>query len=171
MAYLVRRAGGPLEIRETVATHAGPRARTLATFRGALTPEVLDLAAARARRPLDRAALEARAAALAVPVTARREDRAARELLAALRRGAAPDGVLVTLLRDALAPAPAAAVPAALADAAEWIGADAAARGRALRDLLRLSGRIAESRALRRERARERFPRFRSRRRRAAVTA
>jgi hypothetical protein len=167
MAYLVRRAGGPLEIRETHATRAGPRARTLATFRGALTPEVLDLAAARAARPLDREALARRAAELGVPVTARREDRAARELLSALRRGAAVDPVLVTQLRDALRDLPAATPPPALAEVGEWVGADDAARGRALRDLLRLSGRIAESRELRRERARPRFPRFHSRRRAA----
>jgi hypothetical protein len=165
MAYLVRRPDGKLEIREAVSTRRGPRSRTLSSFRGALTPERLERAAARATRPFDRTALAERAAALALPVTFRREDRAARELLAAIRAGAPIDPVLVTLLKDALAGLPCARAPEALAEVAEWVGAGEAERGRALRDLLRLSDRIASSRRLRRERRREGYPRFRSRRR------
>jgi hypothetical protein len=168
LAYLVRRASGRVEIRESVATPRGPRSRTLATFRGALTPEVVDEAQRRASRPLERARLEARAAALKVPVTERREDRPARELLAALRSGAAVDPVLVTLLKQALDPLPGVPAPAPLAEVAEWVGADSSRRGAALRDLLRLSDRIARSRQPGRARPQVPFPRFRSRRGRAA---
>lgn len=159
------RPEGRFDVREAVATAKGPRSRTLVTFRGALRPEVLEAAAARASTPFDRAALEARAAELGVPVSERREDRAARGLLASLRRGSRPHPLFVRLLRDALGALPEAPIPPRLAEAAEWLGADPAARGRALRDLLRLSDRIVRSRRLARSRRRRRFPRFRSRRR------
>jgi len=164
MAYLVRRSGDRFDLREAAATPAGPRSRTLATFRPPLTPEILERAAARATRPFDRAVLLARAAQLGVATTERREDRAARELLALLRGGAAIDPVLVTLLRDALAQAESAPVPERLAEVAEWVGASAARRGAALRDLLRLSDRIVRSRGAVRSRPKGAFPRFSSRR-------
>ncbi|RIL05259.1 MAG: hypothetical protein DCC71_11050 [Proteobacteria bacterium] len=164
MAYLVRRGGDRFDVRESVATPAGPRSRTLATFRARLTPEVLERAAARAERRFDRDALLAAAERLGLVTTERREDRAARELLAELRCGARIDPVLVTLLRDALASAESAPVPAALAEVAEWVGVPAARRGEALRDLLRVSDRIVRSRGPVRARAERAFPRFSSRR-------
>jgi hypothetical protein len=167
MAFFAVRPGGRLDIRESVATPAGPRSRTLASFRGALTPEVLERAERRAARPFDRARVLARAAALGVPTTERREDRAARTLLASLRAGGALDPALAAALRRELQAHAAAPPPAELADVAEWVGVGPEARGRALRDLLRLSDRIARSRRLPRTREAPRFPRFRSRRRRA----
>ncbi|HVN37427.1 MAG TPA: hypothetical protein VMW19_04540 [Myxococcota bacterium] len=164
MAYLARRPGGRFDIRESVLTARGPRSRTLATFRGSLTPEVLERAAHRATRPLDPALLRSRAAELGIPVSERRHDRAARELLGALRAGASLDPGLAHLLREALAAQPASPPPAALREVAEWIGADDALRGRALRDLLRVSDRIVRSRDPVREREAARFPRIRSRR-------
>jgi hypothetical protein len=164
MAYLVRRSGDRFDLREAAATRAGPRSRTLATFRPPLTPEILERATARATRPFDRSALLARAAQLGVATTERREDRAARELLALLRSGAAIDPVLVTLLRDALAQAASAPVPERLAEVAEWVGASAARRGAAVRDLLRLSDRIVQARGAVRSRPQRTFPRFSSRR-------
>jgi hypothetical protein len=161
MAYLFRRADGRLEIREAVATPRGPRARTLASFRGALGPEVLERAEARATRPFDRTALLARARALRIPAPARRGDAGARELLARLRAGAAIDPVLAALLREALAPA-AAEVPPELAEVAEWVGADDVRRGEALRGLLRVSDRALRGRDPVRKAARRSFPRFRS---------
>ncbi len=149
-------------------TARGPRSRTLATFRGALTPEILERAERRATRPFVRERLLARAAALGVPVTLRREERAARELLGLLRQGASVDPVLKSLLKSALEASPAAAVPAPLAEVSEWIGVDAARRGETLRDLLRLSDRIVRSRPPLRERPRVPFPRFASRRGRGA---
>jgi hypothetical protein len=166
MAYLARRRGGRIEIREAVTTREGPRSRTLASFRGALSPEVLDRAERRATRPLDRADLLARAASLGVAVAERRADDAARALLESLRRGAALDPALASLLRDALEQVPARG-PGDLGDVAEWIGADDTRRGAAMRDLLRLSDRIARSRERARTRPRKAFPRFRSRRGRA----
>ena len=164
MAYFAKRTGGRLDIREAVATPQGPRSRTLATFRGALTPEILERAERRATRPFTRERLLERAAALGVPVTERREERAARELLGLLRQGARVDPVLKTLLKRALDASPAVAVPAPLAEVSEWIGVDAARRGETLRDLVRLSDRIVRSRPLLRERSRAPFPRFSSRR-------
>lgn len=167
MAYFAKRTGGRFDIREALATPRGPRSRTLATFRGALTPETLERAERRAMRPLARGRLLARALALGIPITERREERAARELLRLLRRGASLDPVLKTLLKRALDASPAVAVPAPLADVSEWIGVDDARRGETLRDLVRLSDRIARSRPGLRERRRTAFPRFSSRRARA----
>jgi hypothetical protein len=60
---------------------------------------------------------------------------------------------------------PEAFLPEAVADVAEWVGASAAQRGAALRELLDLYGRIAASRPPSpRQRERPRFPRFSSRR-------
>jgi len=164
MAYLARRPGGRFDIRESVLTARGPRSRTLATFRGALSSEVIERAGRRATRPLDPDLLRARAAELGIPVSERRHDRAARELLAALREGARLDPGLAHLLREALAAQPASPPPARLREVAEWIGADDALRGRTLRDLLRVSDRIVRSREPVREREGARFPRIRSRR-------
>ena len=164
MAYFAKRTGGRLDIREAVATARGPRSRTLATFRGALTPEILERAERRAARPFARERLLERAVALGVPVTERREERAARELLGLLRQGASVDPVLKTLLKNALDSSAAACVPAPLAEVSEWIGVGAARRGETLRDLLRLSDRIVRSRPALREKPRVPFPRFSSRR-------
>ena len=168
MASLIRRRDGRLEIRETVGTPRGPRSRTLASFSGTLTPDVLDRAATRARRPFDRLRLLARATALGVPVTQRREERAARELLSQLRARVAIDPVLVTLLRRELERAPARPVPEELADVAEWLGAGPEERGEALRGLLRVTDRIVQSRPPIRSRSTPSFPRFSSQRDRAA---
>ena len=161
MASLCRRRDGRVEIRETRSTERGPRSTTLASFRGALTPDVLEQAAGRARRPFDRARLRERARELGIPVRTQRDDRAARALLAQLRDGTV-DPVLVGLLARALADAPAAPVPEPLAEVAEWLGASPAERGRALRGLLRVHDRIARGRPAPRRR-RTRFPRFQSR--------
>lgn len=145
-----------------MSTRRGPRARTLASFRGALGPDVLERAAARATRPFDRERLLARAEQLGVATTGRRADRAARELLAQLRRGGSVDPVVATLLRDALAAAAAPGPPAELADVAEWVGEDDARRGEALRGLLRVADRALRSRSGVRSRPRRPFPRFSS---------
>jgi hypothetical protein len=167
MAYLYQRPDGRIEIREAHASERGPRSRTLVSFRGALTPEHLDRAEARATRPLDRAALRARARARGVPVREAGAAAAARSLLARLRRGDALDPDLAAVLREALAPHAAPAVPAALAEVSEWLGASDAERGEALRDVLRLYGTVADSREPVRQRPAPGFPRFRSRAREA----
>src|SRR5262245_44994390 len=95
-----QRDEGRIEIREAHATARGPRSRTLASFRGALLPEHLERAEARAQRPFDRDAIRRRARELGIAVREESADEAARDLLARLRRGAALDPRLVTLLRE-----------------------------------------------------------------------
>jgi hypothetical protein len=165
MAYLVRRSPERFEIRESRATRRGPRSRVLASFSGALTRDVLERAAARATRPFDARALARRARSLGIAVSERSREPEARALLARLRRGAPLDPALAACLRRALARLPEAPVPESLAEVSEWVGASAAERGAALRELLDLYGRIARSRPPRRRRPRARFPRFSSRRR------
>ncbi len=61
MAYVVTRPRGRFEIRESVHTPKGPRARSLANF-GELSDEVLAAAHGRASRPFDVEAVRASAA-------------------------------------------------------------------------------------------------------------
>ena len=168
MAFLIRRGDGRIEIRESIATAAGPRARSLASVQKVLGPEAFERAARRATRPLDVEALRARALELGFPVSERREDRRARELLALLRAGGAIDPPLAAQLRDELAEHSADELPVGLAEVAEWVGADDRRRGEALRGLLRVSDRIVRGREPVRSRRRRRFPRFRSRKPRGA---
>ncbi len=58
MAYVVARPRGRFEIRESVHTPKGPRARSLANF-AHLDDEVLDRARRRASRPFDTEAVRA----------------------------------------------------------------------------------------------------------------
>jgi hypothetical protein len=162
MAYLVRRSPSRIEIRESRSTPKGPRSRVLASFAEPLSRDVLDRAAARATRPFDAAAILRRAHALGIRVLERSREPEARALLSRLRRGDPLDPVLAASLRRALERLPEAPVPESLAEVAEWVGASAAERGAALRDLLDLYGRIARERPRRRRRARARFPRFSS---------
>lgn len=162
MAYLVKRAGDQVEIRESHVTRNGPRSRQLARFTGALTPALLARAAARAKRPFDAEALLRRARVLGIPVATRAPEREARALLGRLRRGDALDPLMAELLTRALVGVPRAAVPEPLAEVAEWVGASATERGAALRDLLDAYGRIVASRPPVRERPQAPFPRFSS---------
>lgn len=146
MAYLYLRQNGQVEVRESRATPKGPRSRTLASFRGPLTRDVLDRAEARASTRFDRRAMVDRARAIGIRVLPDRADAAARELLAALRRGAPLDPVLAGVLKTALEPMEAAPVPDAVCDVIEWLGASDVERARALRDVLRLYDTIARSR-------------------------
>ena len=158
----IREQGRRWEIRECRRTERGPRQHVRATFREALTPETLDRAAEKARRPFDREALVARARELGIPVTRRRRFPEARALLACLQRGQALDPGLVTLLRAALEPLRATPVPEHLAEAAEWVGQPESARGRALRGLVRTADRIVRSRGPLRRRPEKAYPRFHS---------
>jgi hypothetical protein len=168
MAYVVARPSGRWELRESRSTPAGPRARTLATFR-ALTDEVLERAGARASRPLDREAVRASALRAGAPVADEDVNRAAGELLAQLAGGRRPRAALHRLLLDALqdervprladrAPSLEAAGTDNARAAAQWISCSAQARGEALRDLLLLGDRLPSPRT----RPVARFPRLRS---------
>jgi hypothetical protein len=158
----IRRQRDRYEIRECLVTPRGPRQISLTSFRGVLTPEVLDEAEAKARKPLDRVQLVARALRLGVPVSESRRHPGARNLLAALQRGAELEPTLVHLLASALERLDSRAVPAHLEDAAEWIGQPERERGMAIRGLLRTADRILRSRPPLRSPRQETFPRFSS---------
>src|SRR6202035_6029993 len=101
MAYFVTRDSGAWEIRESHNTDAGPRSRTLATFR-TLTPEVIERARARSTKDLDAAELRKTARRIGAPVAAPTPDRAAGELLASLATGHRPRPLLARLLMKSL---------------------------------------------------------------------
>jgi hypothetical protein len=67
MAYVVTRPKGRFEIRESIHTLKGPRARSLANF-AALTDEVLETARLRASRPFDVRTVRASARRAGAPV-------------------------------------------------------------------------------------------------------
>lgn len=101
MAYVVARPRGRFEIRESVHTPEGSRARSLANFTR-LTDEVLARAAARATRPFDPEAVRASAARAARPIERHRQPEmrafveSARKMAATLETrppaaGSAPD--------------------------------------------------------------------------------
>ena len=69
MAYVVARPKGRFEIRESLHTAAGPRARSLAGF-AVLTDDVLAKAAQRAQRPFDVEMVVASGRRAGVPVAA-----------------------------------------------------------------------------------------------------
>jgi hypothetical protein len=155
MAYLVTRPGGIWEVRESRSTTAGPRSRTLATFR-TLTPEVVERARARASGPLTDKDLRMAAVRAGAPVASEEANRAGAELLAALAAGGGPRPVLRRLLRDALQPDRATTSDSAR-EAGRWVAATAQQRGETLRDLLLLSDALPPRRI-----ARGRFPVLRS---------
>jgi len=158
----IRKQRDRYEIRECLMTPRGPRQLSLVSFRGVLTPELLDEAEAKARKPLERADLVARARRMEIPVSRRRRYPEARGLLAALQRGADLEPTLVQLLKTALERRDSRAVPPHLADAAEWIGQSERERGAALRGLLRTADRILRSRPPLRTPRKKIFPHFSS---------
>jgi hypothetical protein len=68
VAYVVARANGRFEIRESVHTSKGPRARSLANFE-LLTDGVLNKAAGRSTRPFDPVAVLGSADRVGAPIT------------------------------------------------------------------------------------------------------
>jgi hypothetical protein len=144
MAYVVPRHSGTWEIRESHATPAGPRSRTLASFR-TLTPEVLERAQARSSKTLDQGELRNAAARAGAAIAVDAPDRAAVDLLSELASGHAPRPILRRLLLDALQSDR--REPSSNAQAAAtWITASPQERGEALRDLLLLTDRLPPSR-------------------------
>ena len=85
MAYVVARPKGRFEIRESVHTPKGPRARSLANF-AHLDDEVLDRARQRASRPFDTAAVRVAAARVAANATVRHRRPETRRFVEASRR-------------------------------------------------------------------------------------
>ena len=93
MAFIVPTRKGTFEIRESRSTPAGPRSRTLATFKE-LTEETIEKAQVRAVKPPS--ADELREAALrgGAPVAPAPADRAAPDLLGRLAKGQSPNPML-----------------------------------------------------------------------------
>ncbi|HEX4126956.1 MAG TPA: hypothetical protein VHX67_05195 [Acidimicrobiales bacterium] len=88
MAYVVARPKGRFEIRESVHTPKGPRARSLANF-SHFSDEVLDRARRRASRPFDTEAVRAAAARVAArppAISLRHEQPETRHFVEASRR-------------------------------------------------------------------------------------
>jgi hypothetical protein len=103
MAYVVARPRGRYEVRESLHTPKGPRARSLAGFE-VLTDEVLAMAAQRSTRPFDAEAVLASAGRAGAPVrtgagiaegvrdSSRRFVEASRRMARSMRRGPALSG-------------------------------------------------------------------------------
>jgi hypothetical protein len=133
MAYIVANKNGTFEAREAHTTSSGPRSRTLATFREldrATIEKVLD----RAAKPTSAAALRGLALRAGAPIASAPVDAAAGALLRSLARGERLQPKLRRLLEDALA--------GEVQPAAEWLGASAAERGEALKQLLLLADAV-----------------------------
>jgi hypothetical protein len=146
MAFVVATPRKTFEIRESRSTPAGPRSRTLATFKE-LDDEVLEKASARAERALDFEQLRQAARRAGAPVASTAVDRAARDLITELAQGHDPDPTLRRMLLGTLDPGHAAESDQAqtrpLTDtaraAAAWLTATPKQRGKALEDLLLLA--------------------------------
>lgn len=155
MAYLVSTRANTWEIRESRTTTAGPRSRTLATFR-ILTPEVIERACERSAKSLEADDLRAGALRAGAPVEIPAADRAARDLLVELEAGTRPPAVLRRLLVDAVA-ADRIEISDNIQSAAQWLGANPERRAAALLDLLLLTDKLPV-----RRRSNLRFPRIES---------
>jgi hypothetical protein len=142
MAFVVPAKRGGFEVRESRSTPAGPRSRTLATFRE-MSDEVIEKARSRAAKPPSPEQLRAAAARAGAPFSGPPVDRAARETLRRLASGAPLDPMLRRLLLDALSPQEERGQSATVSDAArsasQWIGASPERRGETLHDLLELA--------------------------------
>ncbi len=165
MAFVVSTRKGAFEIRESRSTPAGPRSRTLATFKE-LDDETIEKAQARATKQPSAEALREAALRAGATVAASSADRAARDLLARLAKAERPSPMLRRLLLDALVNDDRSDRPrkrsATVSDAArsvsDWIGASARERGETLEDLLL----VADALPLRRRSETIDFPRLES---------
>jgi hypothetical protein len=165
MAFVVPTKKGTFEVRESRSTPAGPRSRTLASFKE-LTDATIEKVQVRAAKPPGADELRDAALRAGAPVVGEPVDRAARDLLGRLAKGQRPDPMLKRLLLDALAnedrrdrPAdPDAIVSDTARSVSEWVGAGARERGEALEDLLLL----ADALPLRRRPETIGFPRLKS---------
>ncbi|HET6998094.1 MAG TPA: hypothetical protein VFI03_05835 [Solirubrobacterales bacterium] len=145
MAFVVPTKKSSFEIRESRSTPAGPRSRTLATFKE-LTEETIEKAQQRAIKPFNADVLREAALRAGAPVAPLPVDRTARVLLGKLAKGQRLDPMLKRLLLDALVNEdrsdrptdPSATVSDAARSVSEWVDASPQERGEALQDLLSL---------------------------------
>jgi hypothetical protein len=145
MAYVAARRRGRFEIRESLHTPAGPRARTLAGFR-VLSDDALANAASRATRPFDAAAVVSSARRAGARVTATQAQTGAAEGRPAARRAEESSRFLQASRRMASALRYEAKPSRSAADA-----------GAELIDLLRFADLVSSSQP-RRRRERLKFP-------------
>lgn len=158
MAFVVRKPGQRFEIRESRHTPAGPRSKTLATFR-ILDRDVLSRAASRSARPLDEAAIARKAAEIGARVEMLDDaTEVALGLVESLRRGDDLKPGAAALLKAMLDGRGEHVDNAAARAVAEWIGASDAKRGGTLVELLLLGEQLP-----RRDKGELNFPRFGSR--------
>lgn len=132
MTFVVAKPGGRWEIRESVATEAGPRAHTLATF-AVLTSETLERARQRAKTAFDETRVLSGASRAGAPVQLRRADQLARELLREIAEGNRPSVALTAELQAALPSR------SHRPEAATWVGASLEDRGRTVAQLLEMA--------------------------------
>lgn len=145
MAYVVPRRSGGWELRESRATPAGPRARTLASFK-TLDGETIDHAIRRASRPLPAEAIRRAATRAGAPIAWDLPDAAGAELLRRLlRHREQPAPAVKRLLLAALGGS--VEITDAERQAAEWIGATTTERGETLVDLLSLADALPSRRS------------------------
>lgn len=142
MAFVVRRSDGRWEIRESYSTERGPRSRTLATFK-VMSPRIIELAAAKARKRLDPAAILSAVRRAGVPIELSPDDALAKKLLSRLAHGAKVRPGLRLLLLELLGGPDTPAVDDSLA---QWMGASDRDRADALKDLLDLADRLPKPR-------------------------
>lgn len=165
MAYVVATKPGRFEVRESVSTPAGPRSRTLASFRD-LTSETVERVQDRAEKPPTSAELTRLALRAGAQVRGSELDQAATETLRRIASGEQPDPKLRRLLIDALSKPESdghqsdakSLVSDAARAASQWMGVGVEDRADALRDLLELADAIPIT--LRSHKIG--FPRFRS---------
>lgn len=143
MAFVVPTKRGRFEIRESSTTKKGPRSRTLASFHE-LDDAVIERARAKTDKSVDAAELRRSARKAGAPIRQPVVDRSARELIAELAKGRAPDPVLRQLLLDLLRRGhrdgqEQSRRREAEHDVAEWMASTPLERGKALVDLLLLA--------------------------------
>jgi hypothetical protein len=149
MAYVVASKPGRFEVRESVSTTAGPRSRTLASFRE-LTSETVKRVQEKAEKPPTAAELTRLALRAGAPIRGSELDQAAGETLRRIASGEQPDPKLRRLLIDALSntgsneqpPDSRNRVSDAARAASQWMGVGVEDRADALRDLLELTDAI-----------------------------
>lgn len=144
MAFVVPRKNGTWEIRETRSTPAGPRSKTLASFRE-LDAEALARAQARSEKPLDPSDLRRAALRAGAPVEAPLADRAAQQLLGELGAGRKPRRALRRLLADAIEPRSRLFGESA-SSTGEWLVATPEEHGKTMRELLHLADVLPQRR-------------------------
>lgn len=146
MASVVSNRRGGWEIRESHSTPTGPRSRTLASFR-VLDEEVFAHAEARAEKRFDRAAVTRSALRVGAEVAPAPPEKAAREVITALARGAKLSPGLAGALAGHLELLDPPKLTPEQMQAAEWVGATMQERGDVLFQLLELADALPQRRA------------------------